>query len=241
MTQIKQGMVLAAGKGERMRPLTNHCPKPLLQVAGRTMLDRALDAFVDVGVERAVVNTFYLGDMIDAHLKTRRQPQITIVKESSLLDTGGGVKNALPHFSDQAFFVVNGDVIWTEGSQKPALSRLAEAWDDQRMDLLLLLYPSAGLPDHAGPGDYFLQAGSMQPIFAKHPASTIQANMIFTGPRIVHPRLFAGAPDGAFSFLDLFHKAEKSGRLSALVHDGGWYHVGTPEALAETEHLLAGA
>lgn len=232
----KKAFVLAAGKGERMRPLTDHCPKPLLEVGGMTMLDRALDALAAAGVEDVVVNAWYLGEMIEEHLKDRKVPRITISREHELLDTGGGVKKALEFFGDEPFYVLNADVIWTDGKTE-TLKELAEKWDAEKMDLLLLLHTTKDLPAYAGKGDYRLEDGSDKPVFAKN--SDIEANYIFAGPRIVHPRLFENAPEGAFSFLELFHKAEKSGRLYALRNGGEWHHVGTPEALEKTNALLS--
>lgn len=229
--------VLAAGMGERMRPLTNNCPKPLLNVAGKTMLDRALDALADVGVKQAVVNTYYLGHMIEDHLKARKRPEIILSPEDKLLDTGGGVLRKIDFFGDQPFYALNADIVWTDGSV-PALQRLADAWDDDKMDLLLLLHPSKDVPSYAGSGDYYLADGSDQPVFAKRVGNVHPANYIFTGPRIVHPRLFAGETREKFSFLDLFHKAEAAGRLYAVRHDGAWHHVGTPEALEKTNQIL---
>ncbi len=233
----KKAFVLAAGKGERMRPLTDNCPKPLIEVGGMTMLDRALDALADVGVEEVVVNTFYLGHMIEEHLKDRKKPKITISREDGLLDTGGGVKKALEFFGDEPFYVLNADVLWVDGREK-TLKALADKWDPSQMDLLLLLHPTENLPAYAGRGDYYLAEGSDRPVFAK--GNDLPANYIFAGPRIVKPELFEGSPDGAFSFLELFHKAEKAGKLFGLRHDGEWHHVGTPEALEKTnQHLLA--
>lgn len=235
----KKAFVLAAGRGERMRPLTDACPKPLLDVAGRSMLDRALDALAAAGVEEAVVNTCYLGSMIEEHLAQRmaagQGPRITISREDVMLDTGGGVKKALAFFGDEPFYVLNADVIWTDGAT-PTLEQMAQAWDGARMDLLLLLHTTQDLPGYMGRGDYYLADGSSTPVFGKTAAQP--ANYIFAGPRIVHPRLFKDAPEGAFSFLQLFHKAEAAGRLAAHRHDGGWYHVGNPEALEKTAALL---
>lgn len=224
---IKKAFVLAAGLGERMRPLTDNCPKPLIAVGGQTMLDRALDSLAAAGVEEVVVNTHYLGQMIAAHLKDRKVPRITISHEETLLDTGGGVKKMLPFFGSAPFYVLNADILWLDGAV-PTLEAMAREWDSKTMDLLLLLYPTAG------GGDYTLGDGETRPVFAKG-----HGNTIFAGPRIVHPRLFDGAPEGKFGFIDLFHKAEKAGRLFAHRHDGAWYHVGTPEALAETNRLLS--
>ncbi len=233
----KKAFVLAAGKGERMRPLTDNCPKPLIEVGGVTMLDRALDALAAAGVEEVVVNLWYLGEKIEDHLKSRTSPKIVFSHEKELLDTGGGVKQALSFFGDEPFYVLNADVIWTDGPQESTLKRLADAWDSNKMDLLLLLYPSANIPAYEGKGDYYLADGSNQPVFGKK--TDQQANYIFAGPRIVHPRLFANTPDGNFGFIELFHKAEANNRLYALRHDGGWHHVGTPEAVEKTNQILA--
>lgn len=224
----KKAFVLAAGMGERMRPLTDRCPKPLLAVGGRTMLDRCLDALEDAGVDDVVVNTFYLGAMIEEHVRRRRSPRIMISRESALLDTGGGVKKMLPFFGEEPFYVLNADIVWTDG-REPALKALAGKWDASKMDLLLLLHKSAD-----GKGDYHLAEGSDRPVFAQK-----SGNYIFAGPRIVHPRLFDPSKDGAFSFLELFHKAENQGRLCGLRHDGEWHHVGTPGEFAETNRILS--
>jgi N-acetyl-alpha-D-muramate 1-phosphate uridylyltransferase len=232
----KKAFVLAAGRGERMRPLTDNCPKPLLYVGGRTMLDRALDALEEAGVEEVVVNLHYLPEMIEEHLKTRKSPKITFSREDALLETGGGVKKALAFFGDEPFFVLNADVIWTDGPTGSTLKQMAKAWDSAKMDLMLLLHTTKDLPSYNGKGDYYLADGSSQPVFkarAEEPA-----NFIFAGPRIVHPRLLKDAPEGAFSFLELFHKAEAAGKLFAHRHDGEWHHVGNPEAFEETNRLL---
>lgn len=238
----KKAFVLAAGKGERMRPLTDNCPKPLLYVDGRTMLDRALDALEAAGVEDVVVNTWYLGDMIVEHLKTRKTPRITFSHEKELLDTGGGVRNMLGFFGDEPFYVLNADVLWTDGDLKngergATLEQMARGWDSSKMDLMLLLHTTKDLPEYAGRGDYYLAEGSDQPVFKQN--TTEPANFIFAGPRIVHPRLFDNTKEGVFSFLELFHKAEKAGRLYGHRHDGDWHHVGTPEALEATNRILA--
>lgn len=232
----KKAFVLAAGKGERMRPLTDNCPKPLLEVGGMSMLDRALDALEAVGVEEVVVNTYYLGEMIEEHLKGRKSPKIIISREDGLLDTGGGVKKVIDFFGNEPFYVLNADVVWTDGKQS-TLKALADKWDSNQMDLLLLLHTTDNLPLYAGRGDYYLADGADKPVFAKNIPDG-KANFIFAGPRIVHPKLFDAAPEGAFSFLELFHKAEKADRLFALRHDGEWHHVGTPEALEKTNQIL---
>jgi MurNAc alpha-1-phosphate uridylyltransferase len=233
----EKAFVLAAGRGERMRPLTETCPKPLLEVGGSTMLDRTLDALAEAGVRDVVVNAHYLGGMIVDSLKHRTVPRITLSVEESLLDTGGGVRKMLPFFKDAPFYVLNADIVWTDGSSTPALTRLAQAWDSSKMDLLLLLHATQDLPSWNGRSDYYLAEGSDKPVFFEN--SAMPANYIFTGLRIVHPRLFDGVNQDDFSFLKLFHKAEAAGRLFALPHDGAWHHVGTPEAYAETNRILS--
>ena len=240
---ITKAFVLAAGMGERMRPLTNTCPKPLLYVGERTMLDRTLDALVAAGVTDVVVNVHYLGGMIENHLAARKDINITISREDVLLDTGGGVQKMIDHFAGAPFFVLNADVVWTDGPVKPTLDQLSEKWDSDNMDVLLLLHTTQDLPAYAGHGDYYMAEGADKPEFAKSEeyaaAGKPAANYIFAGPRIVHPRLFDGVQPGVFSFRDLFLEAESNGRLFGHVHDGAWHHVGTPEALEKTNEIMA--
>ncbi|MBI4185099.1 MAG: nucleotidyltransferase family protein [Proteobacteria bacterium] len=233
---LARAMVLAAGKGTRMAPLTNDRPKPLVEVGGRTMLDRALDALAAAGVEEAVVNSHHLGERIARAVAGRRRPRITLSPEDSLLDTGGGVKRALPHLGARPFYVVNGDSVWVDGPQQPALERLAAAWSDARMDALLLVYPTRFAANCSGRGDFMLDPLGR----ARRRHEREVAPFIFTGVQVLHPRLFAGAPEGPFSLNRLYDRAEEELRLYALVHDGDWFHIGTPEAIAEVEGLLAG-
>jgi MurNAc alpha-1-phosphate uridylyltransferase len=226
-----RAMVLAAGLGLRMRPITLTTPKPLVEVAGRSMLDRALDHLAGAGVAELVVNTHWLAERIRDHLAGR--PGVALSHEDVLLETGGGVAQALPLLGDEAFFVVNSDIIWTNGGT-PALKRLAEAWDDGRMDALLLLQPTAGAVGYEGPGDFFLSPTG-EPRRRK---GREVAPYLFSGVQILHPRLFEGAPSGKFSLNVLYDRALEAGRLFAIVHDGRWFHVGTPEALPEVEALL---
>ena len=224
-------MVLAAGLGLRMRPITLTRPKPLVAVAGRTMLDRVLDHLERAGIGRVVVNSHWLGEQVAAHLAGR--PGITLSPEDSLLETGGGVARALPHLGAGPFFVANADIVWTDGAS-PALARLAQAWDPAAHDALLLLVARDRAVGHDGPGDFFLDPDGRP----RRRGEAALAPFLFTGVQILHPRLFAGAPDGAFSLNRLYDRALAVGRLGALVHDGGWYHVGTPEALPLVESRL---
>jgi len=225
-----RAMVLAAGLGLRMRPLTDTKPKPLVELAGRTLLDRALDRLGEAGVGRIVVNCHYRAEMIAAHLDGRAD--IVLSPEEERLETGGGVKAALAHLGDGPFFVVNSDAVWRDGPT-PTLARLAEKWRDEDMDALLLLVPTPAVL--GGPindkGDYHLEPDGR----ARRRAEDEIAPFLFGGIQILHPRLFDGAPDGPFSLNLLYDKAQAAGRLYGIRHDGEWYHVGTPEDLAAAE------
>ena len=230
-------MVLAAGRGERLRPITDTIPKPLVVVGGKTMLDRMLDALAATGVAEAVVNTHHLADAVAAHLKGRSAPRITLSHEDDLLDTGGGVAKALPILTadgEAPFFVANSDIVLIDGA-RPALTRLAEAWRDDHMDALLLIHPTARAHGYAGRGDFHLTPdGRLRRRDKGAPAPTL-----FTGTQILHPRLFAAAPPGPFSLNLLYDRAQAAGRLHGLRHDGHWLHIGTPEALRAAERTLA--
>jgi N-acetyl-alpha-D-muramate 1-phosphate uridylyltransferase len=228
---IARAMVLAAGLGLRMRPITEHTPKPLVSVAGRTMLDRALDHLAAAGVSQVVVNTHWLAERIQSHLAAR--PGTLLSHEEGLLETGGGVAKALPLLGDGAFYVVNSDIIWTNGTV-PALARLAEAWDGDRMDALLLMQPTATAVGYEGRGDFFLDPAGVP----RRRKDREVAPLLFAGVQILHPRLFAGAPSGKFSLNVLYDRALDEGRLSGIVHDGRWFHVGTPDALPEVAAIL---
>lgn len=231
MTMPSHAMVLAAGKGLRMRPLTEHTPKPLIPVAGRCMLDRAFDRLDDAGVVHRVVNVHWLGERIAAHLANHAG--VLLSHEDVLLETGGGVARALPLLGASAFFVCNADIIWLDGTA-PALSRLAAAWNDVHMDALLLLQPVAKAFGYEGRGDFArLDDGRL-----RRRAREEGAPLVFTGVQILHPRLFEDAPRGPFSLNILYDRAEAAGRLYGLIHDGAWLHIGTPATLAEAEAWL---
>jgi len=224
-------MVLAAGLGLRMRPITLTLPKPLVPVAGRTMLDRVLDHLDQVEAGRKVVNLHWLGETIRSHLDGRQD--IVFSHEPELLETGGGVAKALPLLGADPFFVCNADMVWTDEGE-PALDRLARAFDPGRMDGLLLLQPVERAFGYDGHGDFDRLADGR--LARRKPDQT--SPLMFAGVQILHPRLFDGHPGGAFSLNLLYDKAIAAGRLFGLVHDGGWYHIGTPPALAEAEALL---
>jgi MurNAc alpha-1-phosphate uridylyltransferase len=230
----KSAMVLAAGMGMRMRPLTDTMPKPLVKVAGRALLDHVLDRLSEAGVERAVVNVYYLGEQIIAHLASRMRPRIVISDERGvLLDTGGGVMKALPLLGNDPFYHLNADTIWIDGV-KPNLARLADAFDLQSMDALLLLAPIAGSIGYDGRGDFSMAPdGRLTP----RPERDV-APFVYAGAAILSPMLFTEAPQGKFSLTALFTRAAAKGRLAGLRLEGLWMHVGTPDAIAAAEAAI---
>jgi MurNAc alpha-1-phosphate uridylyltransferase len=230
----KRAMVLAAGLGTRMAPLTTRIPKPLVEVGGKPLLDHVLDRLADAGVERAVVNTHYMADQIARHLLARERPAIVISDErKELLGTGGGVCKALPQLGTEPFFHINSDTIWIEGP-RPNLLRLAAHFDAARMDALLLLAPTATSIGYDGRGDFHL---SPQGTLSKRREREV-APFVFAGAAILSPALFADAPSGAFALTRLFDQAEAAGRLHGLRLEGTWMHVGTPEAIGQAEHAI---
>jgi MurNAc alpha-1-phosphate uridylyltransferase len=229
----RRAMVLAAGRGERLRPLTDHLPKPLVEVRGEAMLDRALDRLAAAGINDAVVNLHHLGDQIEAHLATRTRPKIVLSRETALLDTGGGVRAALQWLGEAAFFVLNGDIVWLDGTD-PALNRLAHAWDETTMDALLLLHPAATAYGYEGHGDFLMAPDGR----LRRRREQVVAPFVFAGLQILHPRLIAGSPDGPFSLNRLYDVAEERERLWGLRHDGEWFHIGTLDALQGAEDAL---
>ncbi len=240
MTTPQRAMVLAAGLGLRMRPLTERLPKPLIPVAGKAMLDRVLDHLAQSGVRECVVNTHHEGEMIAAHLADRESPEVRLAPEPELLETGGSVKRALDELGPGPFFVVNGDVVWRDG-EAPAPKRLARAWDDEEMDALLLLQGTAGAIGYDGAGDFFIEPEGEHLGTLHRRQQGAGAPFVFTGIQLLHPRLFDPAPGGRFSLNLLYDAALARGRLFGLVHDGEWYHIGTPEGLELAEsHLGAG-
>lgn len=227
---IRTAMVLAAGRGERMRPLTDTMPKPLIPIRGRSMLDRTLDRLAGHGVRNIVVNVHYLGEQIAARVGGRAH----IVREERLLDTGGSVKNALLLLGEGPFFVINGDGLWSDGPV-PMLKRLEDAWDPERMDGLLLLHrrdQAVGL-EARDRGDYFLDEGGR----ARRRGDADAAPYMFASVSVCDRRLLHNAPDGPFSLVKLWDRAQAAGHLYGLAHDGAWFHVGTPAALADAERL----
>jgi N-acetyl-alpha-D-muramate 1-phosphate uridylyltransferase len=233
-TVPRTAMVLAAGNGIRMRPLTERMPKPLIAVGGKPLLDNVLDRLAATGVETAVVNVHYLADQIERHLAARRAPRIVISDErTELLDTGGGVVKALPSLGPGPFYHLNSDTIWIDGV-KSNLVRLAESFDAARMDALLLLAATSNSVGYGGRGDFGMTSdGRLQ----RRPEREV-APFVYAGVAILSPALFADAPGGAFSLNLLFDRAIEAGRLHGLRLEGVWMHVGTPDAIAAAEAAI---
>ncbi|WP_288484367.1 nucleotidyltransferase family protein [uncultured Novosphingobium sp.] len=231
-------MVLAAGIGKRMRPLTATQPKPLVRVAGKPLIDYALDQLGAAGVSKAVVNVHYLADALEAHLRGRRsKAPATIVSDERelLLETGGGMVNAKEMLPDP-FFALNSDNIWVDGPRN-AFTELSAAWDPERMDALLLLVPHARALNYKGKGDFHLDGMGR---VARRRSGRI-APFIYSGIQLVSHRLLRDAPEGAFSTNVLWNRAIEEGRLYGMSHTGVWFEVGDPGAIAPTEAWLTRA
>ena len=227
-------MVLAAGIGKRMRPLTASRPKPLVRVDGRPLIDHSLDKLVEAGVSRAVVNVHYLPGQIEAHLAQRSEPEIAISDErDALLETGGGMIKALPLIDADPFFCLNSDNVWLDGPQT-VFAALSDAWDPERMDALLLLVSHARAFNYNGRGDFHLDP--LGQISRRKPGRV--APFIYTGIQIVSQRLLRDAPEGAFSTGVLWDRAIAEGRLYGISHGGLWFEVGAPQMIAPTEAAL---
>jgi MurNAc alpha-1-phosphate uridylyltransferase len=229
-----KAMILAAGFGLRMRPLTDHVPKPLIPVAGRPLLDHVLDKLAAAGVTEAVVNVHYLPDQIIDHVASRPRPRVIISDErDQVLGTGGGVVKALPLLGAEPFFHVNSDTMWIDGVQSN-LARLADAFDPARMDILLLMAPTASSIGYGGRGDY-----AMLPDGALRKRREHQVvPFVYAGAAILSPTIFAGAPKGEFSLTRMFDAANEQERLFGLRLDGVWMHVGTPDAITAAEEAF---
>lgn len=232
----RTAMVLAAGLGKRMRPITDTMPKPLVKIAGKALIDWGLDALSDAGVETAVVNVHYLPDQLVHHLSDRTNPAIDISDErDALLDSGGGIVWALPKLGPAPFFVLNADTFWIDRKDS-SLRRLALAWNDAEMDILLMLARLDQATGHSGGTDFLLASDGRL-----SRARGAPDGLIYAGAAIVHPRIFTDAPAGAHSLNVEFDRALAAGRLYGMVLDGDWITVGTPDAIAPAEAAVARA
>ena len=229
-------MVMAAGLGKRMRPLTATQPKPLVRVAGKPLIDYSLDHLAEAGVANAVVNVHYLADALEAHLAKRTAPRITISDERALLlETGGGMVRALPHLPDP-FFCLNSDNIWLDGPQD-VFRELSDAWRPDEMDALLLVVSHKQAHNYVGEGDFHLSPTGL--VSRRRPGRI--APFIYTGIQLVSHRLLRDAPEGAFSTNVFWQRAIEEGRLYGLIHTGQWFEVGEPKSIAPTEGWLTRA
>lgn len=231
--KIDQAFILGAGFGTRLRPYTNDIPKPMVQVADRSMVWHTLDKLKAVGVSRVIVNTHYLADKLSQHLKEYDGDiEIIPVYEETILDTGGGVKNALPYFENKPFFVIAGDNLWTD-SDLPALEKLLQHWDAEKMDILTLMQPIDKMVLTHGVGDYdFVDEGRVRR--SKDQTGT----HMWTNIRINTPEIYSYQADSVFSFIKILDEAEKHGRLYALEHDGEWHHISTPSDLEAVDRYV---
>ena len=227
-------MVMAAGLGKRMRPLTATQPKPMVRVAGKPLLDHVLDRLGEAGVDKTVINVHYLGEQIIAHTAARQKPKVVISDErNEVLGTGGGVVKALPLLGTDPFFHLNADTLWID-SVTPNLQRLADAFDPARMDILLLMAPTTGSIGYDGAGDFtMLTDGRLQRRREQHVVP-----FVYAGAAIISPAIFADAPAGEFSLTRMFDRANEQERLFGLRLDGTWMHVGTPDAVAAAEEAF---
>lgn len=228
-------MVMAAGLGKRMRPLTATRPKPLIELAGKPLIDHVLDRLRAAGVPKIVVNVHYLADALEAHLRAKASDfEVAISDERGLLlETGGGMVRALPKIASDPFFAINSDNYWVDGPAD-TLKLLAAQWDDARMDALLLLVPHARAGNHRGLGDFHMDRFGR----LRRRSKARVAPYVFTGIQLVSKRLLEGAPDGAFSTNTLWDRAIDAGRCFGVVHQGLWFDVGTPAAIKATEAAI---
>ncbi len=231
---ISTAMILGAGLGLRMRPISATRPKPLIAIGGRTIIDRLIDKLIASGISRLVVNVHWLADQMRAHLASRRDIEIIISDETDeLLDSGGGVVKALPILGPDPFIVLNGDSVWID-PWRPSLMRLKNQFDPDTMDCFMLLAATLRSIGYDGPGDYLMAADGQ---LTRRPPM-IQSPFVYCGAFIAQPALFADAPKGPFSLNRLWDRAQEAGRLYGMLHDGPWLHAGTPDALNDIEFFL---
>lgn len=232
---IDTAMLMAAGLGKRMRPLTAIRPKPLVKVAGKALMDHALDRLAAGGIKTVVVNVHYLADTVEAHLRTRKDMDFRISDErAKLLETGGGLIHAKPLLGDKPFICANSDNLWIDGPAE-TLGMMQRLWDPERMDALLLLVPLARANCHSGPGDFHMDANGR---LTRRKTAHV-APFVFTGVQILSPRLLVDPPADVFSTNIFWNRAIEAGRLYGAVHQGLWFDVGTPQAIPVVESMIA--
>lgn len=236
-TPVKTAMLMAAGLGKRMRPLTATRPKPMVKVAGKPLIDHALERLEAGGIERTVVNVHYLPDALIAHVRARKSPMEILISDerAKLLETGGGLVRALPLLGDAPFICANSDNIWIDGPQD-SIHMLGAHWDDEKMDALLLLVPHARANCHKGPGDFHMDDLGL----ISRRRSGRLAPFVFTGVQLVSPRLLRDPPSDAFSTNFFWSRAIEERRLYGVSHEGLWFDIGSPGAIPKAEAIIAG-
>ena len=237
MTQIKQGFILAAGRGKRMQHLTDDKPKPLVKVAGKCLIDYNVEHLLKAGITDCVVNLCYKGDMIREHLlKTYPQMNFIFSEEEEALETGGGIQNALSLMKNEPFFVINSDALWVDAESEHLLKAMETAWDEEKQDILLMMQPvTQAFGCHAN-GDYLLDENSH---LLRRRDTSIMAPYLYGGIMICHPRAFSCEEKGCYSMIRVFDRLEKEYRLGHYIHKGQWFHVGDPNAKEIAEKHFA--
>jgi MurNAc alpha-1-phosphate uridylyltransferase len=238
MSDIKRAMILAAGLGTRMAPLTLEKPKPLIELKGKTLIDHCIDRLVRNGINFIVVNVHYKAEQIIAHIEKRQARDKNVEfrisdERDAILESGGGIARALSHFNGEPFFTYNSDSLWVEGMGS-AIGRMKMRWNPDSMDALMLLAPCTTAIGFDDRGDFLMDAFG---VLKRRPEMAV-APFVWTGLQIIHPRLFDGAPTGRFSINPLWDKAIAKGRLCGVRLDGTWIHVGTPQGLRDAEDFL---
>jgi MurNAc alpha-1-phosphate uridylyltransferase len=237
--ELETAMLMAAGLGKRMRPLTATRPKPLVRVAGQALMDHALDRIEEAGIRRTIVNVHYLADAVEAHLRARAKQTgadyVISDERAKLLETGGGLVQALPLLGDKPFLCANSDNIWINGPVD-SIKALARRWDDDSMDALLLMIPHARATGHKGPGDFHMDP--LGRLSRRRPGRV--APFVYTGVQVISPRIVKDPPTDAFSTNIFWNRAIEEGRAFGFVHPGLWFDVGTPESIPLVEAGIAG-
>lgn len=233
-TPPNHAFILTAGKGTRMRPYTDDKPKPMVDINGKPILEHTLKKLEKAGVENVTINLYYLGDRIKNYFKDRQAPTITFSQETELLETGGGVKLALHTMKGRPFYLINGDAFWQDRDEQTALGQLAQKWNPDKMDILLLLQPVNKMILTKGVGDYHLKPDNT---ITRTPDQS--GTFMFTGISIVKPEVFNNTPEGAFSFRECLDKAEANEKLCGVEYKGDWHHISTPEDLNNVNEAIA--
>lgn len=235
MIKITQSFILAAGRGKRMRELTDDRPKPLVEVCGKSLIDYNIKRLAAAGIKDCVVNLCYKGEMIKTHLAQNDMLNFKFSEEAEALETGGGIKHALPLLQRAPMVVVNSDALWTEGAAADLIPAMMQAWDDERYDIMLMFVPLEASFPRAANGDYNLNADGYP---ERRRSADTKAQYLYGGVMILHPRVFDAEPEGRYWLIDIFDRVQREGRLGHYIHQGEWFHVGTPESVICAEEYF---